>query len=208
MWPVAQLRVRTRGVALRPVTEADLDRLGALLPDDVGLDPRVPQPFGLPQAEARAVALRQQYLRDLAVWAPAQWSLPFLVETPDDGVVGVQALEGRRDDGGLTIETASWLAIEARGHGIGTAMRHAVLGFGFSSLGAAAAVTEAWATNLGSRGVSNTLGYTETGTAHAVRGDGEGEMVSMRLTAADWSSRPRVPVEVDGFPPCRSFFGG
>jgi RimJ/RimL family protein N-acetyltransferase len=207
VWPVAQLRVRTRGVALRPVTEADLDQLGALLPDDVGLDPRIPQPFGLPVPEARAVALRQQYLRDLAVWTPVEWTLPFLVETPDDGVVGVQALEGRRDDQGLTIETASWLAVEQRGRGIGTAMRHAVVGFGFEALGAVAAVTEAWATNLGSRGVSNTLGYTETATAHAVRGDGEGEMVSMQLTAADWRSRQRVPVEVDGFPPCRTFFG-
>jgi RimJ/RimL family protein N-acetyltransferase len=207
VWPVARLRVRTRGVALRPVTEADLDRLGALLPDDVGLDPRIPQPFGLPLPEARAVALRQQYLRDLAEWTPAEWTLPFLVETPGDGVVGVQALEGRRNDDGLTIETASWLAVEQRGRGIGTAMRHAVVGFGFEALGAVAAVTEAWATNLGSRGVSNTLGYTETATAHAVRGDGEGEMVSMQLTAADWRSRQRVPVEVDGFPPCQPFFG-
>jgi RimJ/RimL family protein N-acetyltransferase len=206
MWPIAALRLRTRGVALRPVGEADLDDLGMLLPDDVGLDPRIPQPFGLPPAEARAVALRQEYLRDLAVWTPADWVLPFLVETPD-GVVGVQALEGRRTEGELTIETASWLAVEQRGQGIGTAMRHAVLGFGFDSLGAVAAITEAWATNLASRGVSNTLGYCETGTGHAVRGDGEGDMVSMRLTAGDWRSRQRVPVEVDGYPPCRPFFG-
>jgi RimJ/RimL family protein N-acetyltransferase len=206
VWPIAQLRLRTRGVALRPVGEADLDQLGALLPDDVGLDPRIPQPFGLPLPEARAVALRQEYLRDLAMWTPADWVLPFLVETAD-GVVGVQALEGRRTEGELRIETASWLAVEQRGRGIGTAMRHAVLGFGFDALGAAAAVTEAWATNLASRGVSNTLGYAETGTAHAVRGDGEGDMVSMRLTVADWRSRQRVPVEVDGYPPCRPFFG-
>jgi RimJ/RimL family protein N-acetyltransferase len=206
MWPVAGLRVRTRGVALRPVGEADLDELGLLLPDDVGLDPRIPQPFGLPLREARAVALRQEYLRDLAVWTPADWTLPCLVETPD-GVVGVQTLEGRCADGELTIETASWLVAEQRGRGIGTAMRHAVLGFGFDSLGAVAAVSEAWATNLGSRGVSNTLGYEETGTAHAVRGDGEGDMVSMCLTAAAWRSRPRVPVEVEGWAAaCRPFF--
>jgi RimJ/RimL family protein N-acetyltransferase len=206
MWPIAALRLRTRGVALRPVGEADLDDLGLLLPDDVGLDPGIPQPFGLPPPEARAIALRQQYLRDLAMWTPAEWTLPFLVQTPD-GVVGVQTLEGRRTDGELTMETASWLAVEQRGRGIGTAMRHAVLGFGFDSLGAIAAVTEAWATNLASRGVSNTLGYEETGTAHAVRGDGAGDMVSMRLTAASWRSRQRVPVQVDGYPPCRPFFG-
>jgi RimJ/RimL family protein N-acetyltransferase len=206
MWPIAQLRLRTRGVALRPVAEADLDQLGALLPDDVGLDPLIPQPFGLPLPEARAVALRQEYLRDLAMWSPADWTLPFLVETPG-GVVGVQTLEGRRADGELTIETASWLVTEQRGRGIGTAMRHAVLGFGFDSLGAGTAVSEAWATNLGSRGVSRTLGYSETGTAHAVRGDGEGDMVSMRLTAGGWRSRQRVPVEVDGWgDACLPFF--
>jgi RimJ/RimL family protein N-acetyltransferase len=207
MWPIAGLRLRTRGVALRPVVEADLDDLGLLLPDDVGLDPLIPQPFGLPLREARAIALRQEYLRNLAMWTPLDWTLPFLVETPE-GAVGVQALEGRRTDGELTIETASWLAVEQRGRGIGTAMRHAVLGFGFDSLGAVAAVTEAWATNLASRGVSNTLGYEETGTAYAVRGDGEGDMVSMRLTAASWRSRQRVPVAVDGWTEqCRPFFG-
>jgi RimJ/RimL family protein N-acetyltransferase len=206
MWPIAQLRLRTRGVALRPVAEADLDQLGALLPDDVGLDPLIPQPFGLPLPEARAVALRQEYLRDLAMWSPADWTLPFLVETPG-GVVGVQTLEGRRADGELTIETASWLVTEQRGRGIGTAMRHAVLGFGFDSLGAGTAVSEAWATNLGSRGVSRTLGYSDTGTAHAVRGDDEGDMVSMRLTAGGWRSRQRVPVEVDGWgDACLPFF--
>jgi RimJ/RimL family protein N-acetyltransferase len=207
MWPIAQLRLRTPGVALRPVGEADLDELGQLLPDDVGLDPQIPQPFGLPTREARAVALRQEYLRDLAMWTPMDWTLPFLVEAPD-GVVGVQTLEGRRGDGDLTIETASWLITEQRGRGIGTAMRHAVLGFGFDSLGAVAAVSEAWATNLGSRGVSNTLGFCETGPAHAVRGDGEGDMVSRRLTAAGWRSRQRVPVEVEGWgAACRPFFG-
>jgi RimJ/RimL family protein N-acetyltransferase len=205
MWPVAALRVRTRGVALRPVGEADLDELGLMLPDDVGLDPLIPQPFGLPPPEARAVALRQEYLRDLAMWTPVDWTLPFLVETPD-GVVGVQTLEGQHADGELTIETASWLTVEQRGRGIGTAMRHAVLGFGFDALGAVAAVTEAWATNLGSRGVSRALDYEETGTAHAVRGDGEGDMVSMRLSAAGWRARQRVPVEVDGYEPCRPFF--
>jgi RimJ/RimL family protein N-acetyltransferase len=206
MWPVAGLRLRTRGVTLRPVGEADLDELGLLLPDDVGLDPRIPQPFGLPPLEARAVALRQEYLRDLALWTPVDWTLPFLVETPD-GVVGVQTLEGRHAEGDLTIETASWLAVERRGRGIGTAMRHAVIGFGFDTLDAVAAVSEAWATNLGSRGVSLTLDYEEMGTAHAVRGDGEGDMVSMRLTAAAWRARQRVPVEVAGWTDaCWPFF--
>jgi hypothetical protein len=123
MWPIAQLRLRTPGVALRPVGEADLDPLGELLPADVGLDPLIPQPFGLPTPEARAVALRQEYLRDLATWTPIDWTLPLLVETPD-GLAGVQTLEGRRTDGELTIETASWLVTEQRGRGIGTAMRH------------------------------------------------------------------------------------
>jgi RimJ/RimL family protein N-acetyltransferase len=206
MWPIADLRLRTPGVALRPVREPDLDLLGELLPDDVGLDPQIATPFGLPLRAERAVMLRQEYLRDLAMFSPSDWTLQFVVETAD-GVVGVQTLEGRRSEADLTIETASWLVTEQRGRGIGTAMRHAVLGFGFDSLGAVAAVSEAWATNLGSRGVSRTLGYSETGTAHAVRGDGEGDMVSMRLSAAAWRSRRRPAVEVAGWgDACRPFF--
>jgi RimJ/RimL family protein N-acetyltransferase len=206
MWPIADLRLRTPGVALRPVREADLDLLGELLPDDVSLDPQIATPFGLPLREERAVMLRQSYLRDLAMWTPGDWTLQFLVETTD-GVVGVQTLEGRGADGELTLETASWLVTEQRGRGVGTAMRHAVLGFGFDVLAAVAAVTEAWATNPGSLGVSHTLGYEETGTAHAVRGDGEGDMVSMRLSAASWRSRPRHVVDVAGWgDACRPFF--
>jgi RimJ/RimL family protein N-acetyltransferase len=205
MWPVAGLRLRTGDVSLRPVVEPDLDLLGALLPADLALDPRIATPFGLPLREERAVVTRQEYWRNLGAWTPDAWVLPFLVETGAE-VVGVQTLEGTCSDGELTIETASWLVADRRGRGIGTTMRHAVLGFGFDVLGAVAAVSEAWAINHGSLGVSRALGYEEVRTQVETRGDGTGLMTSVRLSAAGWAGRPRPAVAVDGWEPARPFF--
>ncbi len=40
-WPLFDLRLTGRGVTLRPVREDDLPHLAAILPGDVGYDPRL-----------------------------------------------------------------------------------------------------------------------------------------------------------------------
>ncbi|HEY8790097.1 MAG TPA: GNAT family protein [Actinopolymorphaceae bacterium] len=215
-WPVTGLRLRSGDLTLRPVVEADLDTLGADLPSDVELDPSIALPFGLEPPQARAVAIRQQYWRRLGSWTPAGWILEFVVLRGTD-VLGTQTLEARDFAVLRTVETASWLVTDARGQGIGKAMRTAVLALAFDRLGAQLAETEAWADNAASLGVSRALGYQPNGTTRHVRTGGpgnpdpsatvSGDMPKLRLDANGWRARARPAVEISGLDACRAWFG-
>ena len=206
-WPLADLRLTIGELTLRPVAEADLDLLGALLPDDVDLDPDAPRPFGLSGRVERAVVLRQEYWRHLGAWTPSVWRLPMLVFR--GGIpVGVQELEGK--DAFLdtrTVDSSSWLIQTARGRGLGKAMRTAVLTLAFDGLDAAAAVTEAWHDNEASLGVSRSLGYADAGERQHPRGDGTDRMVALRLDRRAWHAAPRPRVQIDDLDAGRHLFG-
>ena len=194
-WPVFALRLRLGDLLLRPLCEADLPLVAALLPDDVDLDPSLPAD--------RLVAVFQGYWRAQSRWRADDWALSFLVHQGEQ-VVGVQVLEAVDFRRLRTVDSASWLTASARGRGIGTAMRAAVLDFAFGSLGAEAALTAAWQDNAASLGVSRSLGYVANGEHSQRRGEGADRMVHLRLTRSHWSS---VGVAVEGFHPCRAFFG-
>lgn len=186
-WPLAALRVRSGDLLLRPMTEADLPDVVALLPDDVELDPSL--------SPDRATSVRQTYWNERARWSADAWALSFLV-LRDSALVGVQVLEGTDFPVLRTVDTSSWLAVEARGRGTGKAMRAAVLSFAFGTLGARAAITSAWQDNASSLGVSRALGYRDNGVHLQRRGDGADVMVHLRLVADEWSG---PSVQVDGY---------
>ena len=206
-WPLAQLRLTIGDLTLRPVAEADLDLLGALLPDDVELNPEAPRPFGLTGRAERAAVLRQEYWRHLGAWTPSAWRLPMIVFR--GGIpVGLQELEGK--DGFVEsriVDSSSWLIESARGRGSGKVMRTAVLALAFDELGAQAAVTEAWHDNTGSLGVSRSLGYVDDGERQHPRGGTTERMVQLRLGGTAWHASPRPRVQIAGFEACRHLFG-
>lgn len=206
-WPLVDLRLTVSDLTLRPVTEADLDLLGALLPEDLELDPDAPRPFGLTGPVERALVIRQEYWRHLGAWTPSAWRLPMMVFR--DGIaVGVQELEGQDDFlQSRTVDSSSWLIRSARGRGIGTAMRTAVLALAFEGLNAAAAVTEAWHDNAASLGVSRALGYVDDGERDHRRGEATDRMVGLRLDRKAWHALPRPRVRIDGLEACRHLFG-
>jgi RimJ/RimL family protein N-acetyltransferase len=206
-WPLTGLRLTTGELTLRAVTEADLDLLTALLPDDVELDPDAPRPFGLTGRAERALVLRQEYWRHLGAWTPSAWRLPMIVFR--GGIaIGVQELEGKDDFlADRTVDSSSWLIQSARGRGLGKAMRGAVLALAFEGLDAAAAVSEAWHDNAASLGVSRSLGYVDTGDRLHPRGAGTDRMVGLRLDREAWLARPRPEVVIDGLDACRHLFG-
>jgi RimJ/RimL family protein N-acetyltransferase len=216
-WALTGLRLRIGDLTLRPVVETDLDTLGDLLPADVELDPSIAHPFGLELPRARAVAIRQEYWRRLGSWTPAAWILEFVVLRRAE-MLGTQTLEAHDFTTLRTVETASWLTTDARGQGIGKAMRTAVLALAFDGLGAEVAETEAWADNAASIGVSRSLGYEPNGTTRHVRiggpgnpdpaGPVSGDMPRLRLDGDGWRSRPRTPVDIAGLDHCRAWFGG
>ena len=163
-WPLFDLRLRLGPVLLRPVTDADLAALAALLPDDVELDPRAEQFPGLDDSRDRQRRFVQGVWHSRGSWSPRSWCLDLGVEAEGE-LVGLQSLEG--DDFGAlrTVDSASWLVVAARGRGIGTSMRAAALGLAFDHLGAVAAVTSAVLDNHASLGVSRRLGYVDNGGA-------------------------------------------
>lgn len=206
-WPLHGLSLCTPELELRPVTEADLPGLAAQLSVDLEVDPTATRYDGLSDADNRAVALHQGYWRSVGAWRPESWALPFAVWHGDD-VVGSQTLEGEDFPRLRTVDSASWLAPEARGRGWGVQARAAILALAFGPLGATAAITSAWHDNGASLGVSRSLGYQPNGVTTHWRGDRPDEMVHLRLTREQWLDSPwRDRVEVRGFEPCRPFFG-
>lgn len=205
-WPVFGLVLRHGDLVLRPLIEADLDALTRVLPADLEMNPHTPRPFGLDDEHARAAALHQEYWKALAGWAPDAWELNFGV-WKDGRLLGTQTLEGTDFAVLRTVETASWLTTAARGQGLGKQARLAVLGLAFEGLGAQVALTEAWADNETSLGVSRSLGYRPNGSVLRKRDDTPYEMPHLRMDLADWRAVDRPQVHIEGLAPCLRWFG-
>jgi RimJ/RimL family protein N-acetyltransferase len=208
-WPLFDLRLSIADLELRPMTENDARAVADVMPLDFKLDPRLPE-YGITEPRAaRAANLFQAYWRSMAEWRPQSWSVQFVVRRRDQ-IVAVQELEGPDFDPLRTVETASWVMTEERGHGVGKAMRVAVLALAFDHLGAEAAETEAWPANQASLGVSRALSYVDNGVYRHREDDGPGsaDMVRMRMPRAVWEQRHRDHgVVVAGFAECRHLFG-
>lgn len=178
------LHLTVGSVELTPVTDAVAAALGRLLPDDVELDPTIDV---APGELGRALAFRESIERARRTWTPQVWACPFAVRV-DGALLGVQWLESVDWMTAREVDSSSWLVPTARGTGIGTASRRAVLSFAFGPLGAVAAISSAWAENAASRGVSRRLGYRETRRTPHRHGSREGELVQLRLTRAEWEA--------------------
>ncbi len=206
-WPLDGLTLSLAELTLRPVTEADLDVLGDLLPLDLEMNPITPRPFGVAEQVARGVALRQEHWLRLGRWTPDSWTLDFLVSR-DDRAIGVQELEAEDFRLLRTVETASFLVPGSRGQGLGKLMRAAVLTLAFEGLGAEVALTEAWSDNEASLGVSRSLGYLANGSVRHKREGNASEMPRFRMDLSDWRAVPRPEVAITGLDACWPWFVG
>jgi RimJ/RimL family protein N-acetyltransferase len=202
-WPFFDLRLVCGEVVLRGVTDADLDPLLAVLPDDLEHDPRH-QPFLDVDADRRRV-LTAEIWTHRGTWSPGSWCLDLAVEV-DRRVVGVQALEGEEFPLLRTVDSFSWLARDVRGRGLATAMRTAVLAFAFDHLDAVAAVSSARLDNAPSLAVSRRLGYADNGLSRTNSPTGVTELQHLRLRAESWRAADHQ-VEIAGLEACLPWFG-
>jgi RimJ/RimL family protein N-acetyltransferase len=208
-WPLHDLRLSIGELDLRPLTEADLEPLADLLPDDLEQDPAATRFDGVEPRAGRGVVVHQTYWKHLGTWAVDAWRLEFAVRRGPD-LIGTQELEGNEFPTLRVVDTSSFLAPEARGLGHGKAMRAAVLALAFGPLEAQWAVSSAWHDNHASLGVSRALGYRDNGVSMLAReGTGAADVLQhLRLTRDDWLAGGRgAAVTVEGFEPCRPFFG-
>lgn len=189
------------------MTEADLAVLAVATPEDLDLNPTATRFDGVPERTHRGVVIHQAYWKSMGVWSPAEWQIFFVVRR-DEAVLGVQGLEGTDFATIRTVDSSSWLVADARGAGVGKAMRRAVLALAFDHLGALAAITSAYQDNHASLGVSRSLGYQPNGVSFLARGDGVDVLEHLRMTRADWLAVGGAPdVEVEGVEAARPFFG-
>lgn len=194
---------------LRLPTDAELVELVALV--DRGVHDPAYMPFAAPWTDAppaeRARSLYGWHCSQRGAVAPAKWSL-LLVAFAGDEPVGVQDIAATEFAIRREVGTASWVGLEHQGRGIGTAMRHGVLGFAFDSLHATDAVSGAYLDNPASNRVSERCGYVPDGTRIHVRERGElapGGATRertleqrYRVTRDAWRATAPPPVEVVG----------
>jgi RimJ/RimL family protein N-acetyltransferase len=126
--------------------------------------------------------------------------MPFVI-TINGEPVGVQGVSVG-DDFCVTREfsTGSWLAPAARGYGLGTYARHAVLTFGFTVLLGEDAVSTANVHNTASNLVSAKCGYDTDGLKLTAR---YGEKVTLqryRLTKRVWETKTKPPTDINLIP--------
>jgi len=207
-WPLVALRLATRDLELRAMTEADVGPLADLVPDDLEMDPSATTYAGIPDEQVRrGIVVHQEYWKAYGTWRPDSWRLMFTVRHAGQRI-GVQALEGDDFARLRTVDSFSWLVRDARGRGLGKQMREAVLALAFGPLEARAAITSAWHDNHASLGVSLALGYLPNGESLDARADRADRMVHLRLLRDDWVAAGRRPdVAIEGFERCRSLFG-
>jgi RimJ/RimL family protein N-acetyltransferase len=205
-WPLFDLRLTNGDLVLTPLREADLAEVADVLPADVELNPAATR-YALEPAVQRGVVVHQEYWRYYGTWRPQEWRLNFAVRRNGD-LLGLQELEGNDFPVLRTVDTSSWLVAEARGTGTGKRMRRAVLALAFGPLEAQAAVTSAWHDNTSSLGVSRSIGYRPNGVSVMGR-EGEADtLVHLRMTREQWlETGAAAEVTIEGFEPCRPFFG-
>jgi len=207
-WPLFDLRLRTGDLELRPMTEADLVQLANELPDDLEQDPAATTYDVADARVRRGIVVHQGYWQHYGGWRPESWRLNFVV-LHDGAVIGAQELEGNDFLTLRTVDTSSYLLSGVRGRGWGKRMRAAVLALAFGPLEAMAAITSAWHDNHASLGVSRALGYQPNGVSRMEReGLGADVLTHLMLPRDAWlASGLGADVEIDGFEPCRPFFG-
>lgn len=203
-WPPRNLVLRTRRLELRPDDDYGLQQLVEVA--RAGVHPPEFMPFAIPWTDAPAAELGrntfQYYWSERARLRPDDWNLHFLVRL-DGKVIGEQTLSARDFAVTREVTSGSWLGRQHQGHGYGTEIRAAVLGFAFDHLGAVQARTSAYADNTASLRVSRSLGYVDDGTLRDSRRGEPAVQLRMLVTADRFATfRPQWKLEVHGVDEC------
>jgi RimJ/RimL family protein N-acetyltransferase len=207
-WPLFGLRLRTGDVELRLPTDPELAALADLAAE--GIHPAGTMPFGVPWTRAQPPWFQRRFLQHhwsmRGSWSPDEWHLNLGTYAGGEPV-GAQSIAAQGFALRRVVSTGSWLGQRHQGHGIGTAMRIAVLGLAFDGLGALDAETAAWEDNLASQGVTRKLGYRPNGDEHLDREGVRARHLRFTMTADQWRAQPRPEISITGLDACRELFG-
>lgn len=205
-YPAFDVHVSTPRLDLRGATDDLLEQLTPLVRE--GKTAAHPPPYEDPMSlyETDPELRVQRWLQ--AIWRgrgrvePDFWRLYFVVII-DGEPMGMQDLIGDRFSTLGRVTTFSWLSVDARGTGVGTEMREAVLHLAFDGLGAREASSDAFVDNAGSNAVSEAVGYRENGTDWSTRQNEPALLQRWRLTRESWLTRRRSDIDLHGVTACR-----
>lgn len=206
-WPLFGIEIAVGDVMLRPLRETDIASLVEMYPEDSEHDPGAQLWGDMNLTANRKRLFVQGYWKNWANWSPDSWCLNFRVSHCGE-VVGVQSLEADKFPNLRTVDSSSWLVPEARGLGIGTAMRTAILTLAFDHLGAEVAISASHTDNTAAHTVSRRLGYIENGLSRVQSPTGSCELLHLRLDRDTWAaSRHGTKATVRGLENCGTYFG-
>lgn len=203
VWPLLRLRLLTPRLELRPLRDEDIPHYVEAARGGL-TDP------ALAQSGRSALSNAWDESPDIAansarwIWEsrlrshPAAWTLMFGIWSREGEFLGSQDV-GATDFAALrTVGSGSWLRRSARGLGLGTEMRAAVLLWAFDHLGAEVAQTSAYDWNAPSIGVSRSLGYEPNGEARCEGAPGVVERELRFRLVKEAFRRPGWRLEVHG----------
>ena len=208
LWPLFGLTVQTARLALRVPRDQEIAELASIAGRGVHLPNERPflTPWTDGDSQDRARFVLQEHWSQLGTWSISAWRLGFGVFL-DRQPLGVMTLRARDFLVVREVTTSSWLGLEHQGKGYGTEARVGLLTVAFDHLGADAALTEVFADNHSSQGVSRKLGYEPDGISRDARGEEVVVSDRLRLTRQKWNLQPHPDVTVTGFADCRPMFG-
>lgn len=203
-WPLRNLVLRTQRLELRPDDDEGLLELIEVAKQ--GVHPPEYMPFDVPWTDDKSEEFGTNNLRyywsQRAATRPDDWHVHFLIRL-DGKVIGEQGVFAKDFAVTREVTTGSWLGQRFQGHGYGTEMRAAVLGFAFDHLGAVQARSSSFADNIASLHVSKALGYVEDGTARGSRRGEPAVQLRMLVTAERFAKfRPLWKLDVEGVDAC------
>jgi RimJ/RimL family protein N-acetyltransferase len=208
-YPPLHVEVTTPRLRLRGATDDLLAQLMPIVQEGIVRDDEVP--FDDPISHYEHSPEREwRWVR--SVWRarsrvePSFWRLPLVVDV-DGSVVGMQDLIAEDFPTYGAVTTFSWLAPQARGHGIGREMRAAILHLAFAGFGAREATSDAFLDNDASNAISRSLGYQENGVTWATRRGQPFQLRRWVLDRASWQATKRADITMHGVEECLPVFG-
>ncbi len=173
IWPPFALHLRSDGMELSPVKEADITELAQIARGGVRRDGieafHVNWDSGTDEQIARSLA--QYHWSTRANFTVDEWTIEFTVRV-NGRAIGVQGVNGHRFPQTKTVSTGSWLALPEQGRGYGTRMRRMIIETFTNHFGAARFDTAYFEGNDASRRVSEKLGYSPNGDRSVVGQNG------------------------------------
>lgn len=210
LWPFFDLVVRTPRVTLKIPGDAELVQLADIVRGgihDPGWMPFDDPPWTDEESPDRERAWLVRQWAGRASIGVDQWRLRFGVYDHNDEPLGMQDMFATSFPSLRTVGTYSWLGQGYQGVGFGKEMRRAVLHLAFAGLGAARAESSAFEDNLGSVGVSRSLGYVENGVEWGLRRGEPEPLTRFVLDDERWREQSSDEVTIVGLEPCRDLLG-